>query len=142
MFTLFIGTESDRNGDKIDARVARTAIRAIKLAALKLFGGYSISSVDGGWIDPKTGLPVEEIALRLELIIDGDPAKRLTPVASAFAFAQWCAGQLNQSAVLLVGPGFGPPQTFVNNPFPNPPTNLSFPNSAELEAARVSDVAS
>jgi len=102
MFTLFIGTESDRNGDKIDARVARTAFAQSSSQRLSSLAGipFPPSMADG--LTP-VSLPVEEIALRLELIIDGNRPEN-DPVASAFAFAQWCAGQLNQSAVLLVGP--------------------------------------
>lgn len=96
LFTLFIGLEKDGNGNPLDQLSAIDAIKAMKLEAAQLFGGYSISAVTGGWVNEK-GLLIEEAAMRIEItasVTDGQ----------IISFALRHAAALQQSSVLIAGP--------------------------------------
>ena len=104
MKTFFIGLNFDRYGNPIPTRVARIAILSIKRAAVHLFGGYSLSVVDGGYVNA-AGKVVEEKTLRVEIATHDN--------ALVVHFAATCARLLNQESVLVSSPGAGSYDEFV-----------------------------
>jgi hypothetical protein len=95
MKTLFIGTQKDKDGNPLNPVAVSRALHEIKLKAALIFGGYSASSVTGGWVNDK-GQLIEETALRLELSPKDEDSFK------AHDFAAWCGSLLGQGCVLLV----------------------------------------
>jgi hypothetical protein len=95
MKTLFIGTQKDTDGHALNPIAVSRALLEIKREAARIFGGYSASIVQGGWLNEK-GQLIEEDALRLEL----SPREEIS--FKVYDFAAWCGNLLNQSCVLLV----------------------------------------
>jgi len=96
MFTLYIGSKFDRNGRPV--RNAGAKLTAVKREALARFGGYSVSTVFGGWNDA-AGRAIEEKSIRLEV---SELRPDYTP--EVYRFAQFCAICFCQSAVLVSSP--------------------------------------
>lgn len=99
LYTLYIGTQQDKDGNYIPKHVSHSAIEDIKREAGMLFDGYTMGFVIGGWND-NNHHPVTEHSIRLEIIADSDKLARVRSLAS-FAkelLKQNCV-MLNQQAV-------------------------------------------
>lgn len=80
LYTVFVGTERDRDGNYIPKSVSHCAIEDIKREAGMLFDGFSIGYVVGGWVDP-AGKLVTEHSIRMEIVADSDKLARVRSLA-------------------------------------------------------------
>ena len=67
----------------------RLTLHKAKLHAAQVFGGYSLSKVDGGWISP-TGELVQETSWKWEVFTDLDTEVRAFAVYLRESFRQEC----------------------------------------------------
>jgi hypothetical protein len=94
LYTIFIGTEYDKDGNYIPKLVSHHAIEAIQREAGLMFDGYTMGFVIGGWNNEK-GIPVTEHSLRIEIVSDSDK------LARARSLAQFAKELLKQNCVML-----------------------------------------
>lgn len=94
LYTLYIGTEQDKDGNYIPKQVSHSCIEDIKREAGYLFEGFSIGYVIGGWNNEK-GIPVTEHSLRIEIVADSDK------IARARSLARFAKELLKQNCVML-----------------------------------------
>jgi hypothetical protein len=92
---MYIGTESDKDGNYIPKMQAHHAIEAIQREAGMMFDGYSMGYVIGGWNDAK-GHPVKEHSIRLEIVADSTMDKRIDELA------KFAKDILKQSCVMVL----------------------------------------
>lgn len=91
--TFYIGIERDGEGRQIDPARRALALDTLRRAAADVFGGYSLSHIEGGWINDKGAL-VAEGALRLEVYTDKAQVE-------CRAFGERARAMFDQSAVLM-----------------------------------------
>ncbi len=89
LYSLFIGLEKDGNGKALDQLKAVDAIKDMKLDAARLFGGYTVSAVTGGWVNEQ-GTMMEEAAMRFDIMAGGQEvvvnfASSMPPPSSSLA---------------------------------------------------------
>lgn len=95
IYTLYIGTEYDKNHNYIPKRESHAAIEAIKREAGMMFDGYTMSFTIGGWNGPDDK-PVEEHAIRLEIVTDS------LHTGAIKELAQFAKILLKQESVMLL----------------------------------------
>lgn len=98
-YRIGFGIEYDRHNRMIDSQRLENAMRSIKGDAALLFGGYTLTPVDGGWMNPETGQLVEERGYTLSLITFDAHDARIR------RFADIIGRLLHQHSVVLIGPG-------------------------------------
>jgi hypothetical protein len=95
IFTIFIGTESDKDGNYIPKLVSHHAIEAIQREAGLMFDGYTMGFVIGGWND-NNGHPVKEHSIRLEIVANSDRTE------SVRVLARFAKDLLKQNCVMVL----------------------------------------
>jgi hypothetical protein len=93
-FTLYVGTELDRDHAKIDTSERNDHLAEVKAMLADKFGGYSMDEVKGGY-RASDGKLAEESAVRIELTA-GDEA-----VAAVQDVARKVRDLFRQESVLL-----------------------------------------
>jgi hypothetical protein len=95
LYTIYIGTESDRDRNYIPKLISHHAIESIKREAGMMFDGYTLGFVIGGWNDAK-GHPMTEHSIRLEIVANSlEHEKVLT-------LAKFAKDLLKQSAITVL----------------------------------------
>lgn len=92
-FICMVGIERDGAGKQLDARVRAEGMGALRRLAAERFGGYTMGTMAGGWIND-AGALVEEGAVRFEIYTDKDRAY-------CAAFARDAGRLLNQAQVVF-----------------------------------------
>lgn len=90
------GREFDKDNKPIGALEGATMLSAVEAEAIKLFGGYTLLPVVGGWESPTNGL-VTEKGYTLLIFTHADFATRV----KAKGLAAFIKGVFNQQAVAL-----------------------------------------
>lgn len=92
--TLSVGTEYDKHGMPITPTQRVKALSRLRIKLAEMFGGYTETTHNGGWINPDSQL-VQETSVSFQMIIGED---KLKLVSSA---ANWARVLLLQEQVLV-----------------------------------------
>lgn len=95
LYTLYIGTESDSNGNYIPKLVSHHAIEAIQREAGLMFDGYTMGYVIGGWNDD-SGHPIKEHSIKLEIVAESIQHNRIKQLA------KFAKSLLKQNCVMML----------------------------------------
>ena len=93
MHTILAGIDRDAEGRRLGIWV-EAAIQQIKTMAADMFGGYTSSVVEGGWVNDRGHL-IEERTLRLEIA-------GVTDEKAIRTLAEHARGVLHQGEVMIV----------------------------------------
>lgn len=91
------GRGQRKNGQAITIAESRLAMSLLKHEAARLFGGYSFTRIEGGWVNP-AGKLVEEPGGILEVVTTRDYRSM---VKLAKAFRETIKQVLDQEAIVL-----------------------------------------
>ena len=91
--TLYVGVEKDGGGKPLNPVVKARAMLHIRKTAATMFGGYTLTHIEGGWVNPQGEL-IMEGAVRLDLYAEAANEQ-------FGAFARLCMKELYQAQVIL-----------------------------------------
>lgn len=91
-FICMIGIERDGHGARLKPELRAAAMLELRRLAARTFGGYTLTTAAGGWINGAGNL-IEESAVRLEIFTD-------KPRAECDAFARAAGRMLDQAQVV------------------------------------------
>jgi len=99
VYRIGLGVGFDRGGRRIGFAERDAALRSVYTRAATLFGGYFITSGDGGWIGPD-GRLVQERGVQITVAVELDVS-----FEDVLAFARNAGRKLNQHSVYIEQPG-------------------------------------
>lgn len=94
LYTLFVGTEKDALNKPIGAAEYRDMLNSAERETAEQFGGYTMTNVHGGWINPQNDL-IREESIKFE--ISGEDL----PEPKVLAWAKWMRRRFRQQSVML-----------------------------------------